>query len=296
MPGRGSLRDVRPPALLCALPSHDPLARESQVRDFIDALSECVALLGAGEFVERFLGLAKLTGAKQVTAFAYEASGVRCILSQNFVSDDKGEALAAAYVDGAFRDDPLSRRALEIADNDCSVERLDDYRSSLSRKYLQVFFDAVGLRTKVAAIVAQDSLRMVLNLYFDRDFAEAGESGEARLFGLAARVLAAHLIQSNPLEYSPLFSVLSDRERQVCTGMLAGKKAETIAQEMGVAPSSIVTYRQRAYQKLGITSRGQLFSIGRPAGTQQEPGGAPRPAPPNDVNALGSAQSRMGVR
>ena len=45
--------------------------------------------------------------------------------------------------------------------------------------------------------------------------------------------------------------------------MLAGKKAEIIAEEIGIGPSGVVTYRQRAYQKLGISSRGQLLFISR---------------------------------
>jgi len=38
---------------------------------------------------------------------------------------------------------------------------------------------------------------------------------------------------------------------------------EAIAGEMGVAPSSGVTFRRRAYAKLGISSRGALFQLCR---------------------------------
>ncbi|NLW05604.1 MAG: helix-turn-helix transcriptional regulator, partial [Pseudomonadaceae bacterium] len=54
---------------------------------------------------------------------------------------------------------------------------------------------------------------------------------------------------------------LSERERQVCAAVLQGKKSETIAYELEVAPSSVVTYRKRAYDKLGISSRAQLFAL-----------------------------------
>lgn len=49
----------------------------------------------------------------------------------------------------------------------------------------------------------------------------------------------------------------------MCLGVLAGRKAEVIAHELGVAPTSVVTYRRRAYDKLGIASRGELFAICR---------------------------------
>ena len=45
--------------------------------------------------------------------------------------------------------------------------------------------------------------------------------------------------------------------------MLAGKKAEAIGYDLGIAASSIVTYRKRAYDKLGICSRAQLFDLCR---------------------------------
>ncbi|MCY0151317.1 LuxR C-terminal-related transcriptional regulator [Hoeflea alexandrii] len=36
-----------------------------------------------------------------------------------------------------------------------------------------------------------------------------------------------------------------------------------IAGELGLSPATIVTYRRRAYGKLGISSRGDLFALCR---------------------------------
>jgi DNA-binding NarL/FixJ family response regulator len=49
----------------------------------------------------------------------------------------------------------------------------------------------------------------------------------------------------------------------VCEAVLAGKKSETIAHDLTIAPSSVVTYKKRAYDKLGICSRAQLFALCR---------------------------------
>ena len=46
---------------------------------------------------------------------------------------------------------------------------------------------------------------------------------------------------------------LSFRERQVCARTLAGWTAETTAKCLGVSPSTVLTYRQRAYQRLGYS-------------------------------------------
>jgi DNA-binding CsgD family transcriptional regulator len=41
------------------------------------------------------------------------------------------------------------------------------------------------------------------------------------------------------------------------------KNPEAIAADIGVAASSAITYHKRAYEKLGITSRGALFALCR---------------------------------
>ena len=233
----------------------------------IDAISDCIPATGSEEFTDLFLDIVKLTGAGQVTAFAYRPEEVSCLLSRNFLSEDKGGTLAATYLDGWFRDDPLFERAMAMTGNDCAVEHLENLLPRISSRYLTMFFGAPGFRTKVAILVAQDSLKMVLNLYFEGDIADRSAQLPDRVglatYRLIGKTLATHFLRLNPPEFPLPLTVLSDRERQVCIGMLAGKKAEIIAEEMGIAPSSVVTYRQRAYQKLGISSRGQLFSICR---------------------------------
>ncbi len=47
------------------------------------------------------------------------------------------------------------------------------------------------------------------------------------------------------------FPMLSAREVEVCARTLAGWEAGRTAQALGIAPSSVLTYRQRAYQRLG---------------------------------------------
>lgn len=227
----------------------------------IDAISECVPAIGTQDFTDRFLEVVKLTGAGQVTVFAYEPTKVDCLLSRNFLSDEKGRALATAYIDGSFRHDPLCERAMAMRDNDCTVKRLEDLHAGISAQYYDTFFHGVGFSTKIAVLVAQGPLRMVLNLYFSDNHPIPQDHERTGLFRMAARTLASHYLRLSPFEFSQQLNELSERERQVCIGMLAGKKAEIIADEIGVRPSTVVTYRQRAYQKLGISSRGQLFSI-----------------------------------
>lgn len=57
-----------------------------------------------------------------------------------------------------------------------------------------------------------------------------------------------------------LCSLLTQRERQVILRILDGVTVERIAGELGLKPTTVITYRSRAYEKLGISSRRELFS------------------------------------
>ena len=54
---------------------------------------------------------------------------------------------------------------------------------------------------------------------------------------------------------------LTPRERQVCARAVLGMSVEATAIEMGIAKTSVVTLRQRAYRRLGVTSPYELFGL-----------------------------------
>jgi DNA-binding CsgD family transcriptional regulator len=47
----------------------------------------------------------------------------------------------------------------------------------------------------------------------------------------------------------------------VIRGTLEGATAVEIASQMGVKPTSVITYQKRAYARLGISSQRQLFAL-----------------------------------
>jgi len=68
----------------------------------------------------------------------------------------------------------------------------------------------------------------------------------------------SHLPVSDGMD--ELCSQLTQRERQVILRILDGVTVEQIAGELGLKPTTVITYRSRAYEKLGIRSRRELFS------------------------------------
>lgn len=56
-------------------------------------------------------------------------------------------------------------------------------------------------------------------------------------------------------------AALSGRERQVCARIAGGHSAPSIAAELGIATSTVMTLRKRAYAKLGIHDRRDLCHL-----------------------------------
>ncbi|RYF75600.1 MAG: LuxR family transcriptional regulator, partial [Comamonadaceae bacterium] len=58
-----------------------------------------------------------------------------------------------------------------------------------------------------------------------------------------------------------LCPALTTRELAVCLRLLAGMTQDGIASDLGLAPTTVKTYRNRAFARLGIHFRNQLFAL-----------------------------------
>lgn len=54
------------------------------------------------------------------------------------------------------------------------------------------------------------------------------------------------------------FPTLTSREREVCAMTIVGVHARQIAQQIGISTATALTYRRRAYERLGINSAAEL--------------------------------------
>ncbi len=61
------------------------------------------------------------------------------------------------------------------------------------------------------------------------------------------------------LSEAATFAAITPRERAVCIGILTGHTSESIAMNLAISINSVLTYRKRLYEKLGISSQNELF-------------------------------------
>lgn len=236
------------------------LAETLPPSDLLGHVDRCLALVGQEGFVAAWLELIADLGVDQVMVFAYGPDHAACLMARNFGQTRLGQRLASDYLDGWFRQDPLFAQVLALSPGQVGALRIDSGTSPMSATYRARFYDDPGLEGKLAVLAAGGVLRLAINLY--RGDMKDWQPEEAILTVLG-RLALLHFERRQAGGVPDALMALSARERAVCLGVLAGKKAEVIAHDLGVAPTSVVTYRRRAYDKLGISSRGELFAICR---------------------------------
>lgn len=75
------------------------------------------------------------------------------------------------------------------------------------------------------------------------------------------RACAASPSQALSIQLAPNLPRLSVREKEVCSYILAGYSHPQIANELKIGLSSVITFRKRAYQKLGVGDSRQLRQV-----------------------------------
>jgi DNA-binding CsgD family transcriptional regulator len=99
--------------------------------------------------------------------------------------------------------------------------------------------------------VAQELLRLVAQIAPD----------VARPTEPAASRSKLDLLRSYRRRLLALDRGLTARELDVCSRSLLGMTAEGTALDLDIKISSVVTYRKRAYARLGISSQAELFHL-----------------------------------
>lgn len=135
-------------------------------------------------------------------------------------------------------------------------------------------FDEVGLVDRLTIVVRHaESSWLAVHLYRAAEQGTFGEDDVESLMGVArlvARCVARHYacdldgvaslrdsVSEGVLE---LGARLTEREREVLTRILDGVTVNRIAEDLRLRPTTVATYRMRAYEKLGVQSRQELFA------------------------------------
>jgi len=178
------------------------------------------------------------------------------------VPDRTGEAFTQ-YRQGLYRVDPTFAAARERLEGQGGVALTWWRAEEIPARHRGAIYTRHALRERVSLVRAQaDGGLIAINMYrherqpsfTDRDF---------DLLGCLAAPLGAcvdlHLrAQPQPAD---CLRALPRREREVCERLLRGWTHEGIAADLGISAGTVKTYRDRAFERLGVRHRNELFAL-----------------------------------
>jgi DNA-binding CsgD family transcriptional regulator len=245
-------------------------------RDSAGDITPAVLAIGRPGFPHALIGtLRRLANVGHCMVFSLAAEGAsRCVLDIGNIPI--GGDLGVAYSGHFHAADPNRDAILSEADSPAPIVLPTFARRMYNDSYRKLFFDDSGIVDKFATAIWVEGACFYVNFYRVKSQGRFVPAEIERLKKIAPTVSAAvaRHFQDQPalgldpgqrlaqlLATNPRFDGLTGRERDVCRRILLGFSSEAISAELGVSLHSTLTYRKRAYEKLGISAQNELFGM-----------------------------------
>ena len=210
-------------------------------------------------------------GARRI--YLFEATGRENSDLQYFFCEPRLEAMLPAYSQHYHNIDPVcDAYSAAPCVSDIAIQRIRPADIS-SDEFRRRFFDQAGIVERVSIIQRGPNAWRVINVSRHRSTGLFSDGELDALLGLARLALPmlplnrrrsiARLPSAQQVErrLHHLFPNLTRREREVCARATVGMSVEATALDLGIAKTSVMTYRKRSYQRLGITSVHELCAL-----------------------------------
>lgn len=240
-------------------------------------LSDVVHALGEDTFPHVFMRIiSSLIGGGMCAAFSFRPpSGMHLLFAAGSTPDIDARATSAAasYAETYWRADATLHDVRRETSPEVVCQRWDCIRDD---KYRMTCYEQPGVSERLSIRLLVNGALTQVGIYRfhgQGSFQSDDLSRMERLGGLLAALAAKHgklaLQQPAGDAFPNLNSMtrrflqtggnLSLREAEVCAAVLRGGSAKDVSRLLGIEPSSVVTYRKRAFLKLGITRSNELL-------------------------------------
>lgn len=133
-------------------------------------------------------------------------------------------------------------------------------------EYRRLLFEQPGFVGKLSLLGNRGDGTSYLNLYFSqRAPTRARSAAVLQVHGATLIALVhrhAQIAMSAPAVPTDPLGVLSPRERAIAQLLRDGLTVKQSAARLGLSPATVVTYKQRAYEKLGVGNLKQFLALG----------------------------------
>ncbi len=183
-----------------------------------------------------------------------------------------------AYLSGPYRSDRtlLNRAPTSGPTRSTSSQIRHITAQEVPPEHRAKVYEAHGVAERVSIVEPQgEGALFAINFYrhqhqrpFDDAQISAVEHLAAALLAMAHKHLDFWMPDAKAAQFTRLMAklqamhpALTPRECQVCAGVLQGLTFDGIACQLGLSVTSVKTYRNRAFARLGIHFRNELFAL-----------------------------------
>lgn len=218
-------------------------------------------------FSERLLEVAhSAAGVEELFAYRVEEGAVpRALASSSGLAD--AEERARMYARRFHLSDPAAAARRGAPPGSGFHARVPAAAIAVGA-YRRLCFDRPRFVEKICFGWRKADHALVVSFYqrhdgVEPDLFQLGALAQVAITGLTRMAAAprdAPLVAEVERRLGAAHALLAPRERAVCARTLAGLTAREIGAELGIALGTVLTYRQRAYQKLGVAKASDLLA------------------------------------
>lgn len=269
---RWAAKERRPPAGV-VLTNIRPITDWSASRALGTTYESLLAAMGTDAFgtAVRDSIFALTAGVRRI--YLFEAVDREKTSLHYFFCESTLVKLFPAYKRWYMSQDPISEAFRATRDSSHVVLQTVRPADIASKGFRRRFFDDAGIVERVSIVQRGVDAWRGISIARHASNGYCSDDELRSLVGLACLVLPMLPLNRAPKQrprltaerlearFAACYPQLTTRERQVCARAALGSNVETTARELGIAKSSVLTYRQRAYQRLGVRSSNELVGL-----------------------------------
>lgn len=242
----------------------------------VHALEGLIGLMGQKDFEAQFLP--HLQDVVPAASYSIYRTGRQCVptrfMSASWGVADHTQACWHAYLSGPQKNDQTLATPLMESGHAMLCHITD---KEIPAQHKALVYEPHGMKERLSVIQQEAASVFAINFYrhvHQRPFTDAHLADLAALAPVLLTLVQKQIALSTPQtqslsrdvahwvhKLSTAHPTLTAREVEVCARLLTGMTQDGIASDLGLSLPTVKTYRNRAFARLGIHFKSQLFAL-----------------------------------